>query len=377
MDDWLLIAGDFTPLGGMDRANHALALGLAARGHRVSLVTHRAWDDLIGRAHSSSVARPRGSHFLGSPLLASAGERAARSARGRVVVNGGNAVAHDITWIHYLHAAHTPIVTRGAGRVRAAAAHRYYLRREKASIRAARYVVCNSVRTADAIASAYEVERTRLRVVYYGSDPLAFTSVDEGSRGEARSTLGWPDERLTALFVGGLGDRRKGFDRLFEAWQLLAMSGDWDVDLAVAGSGRELAAWTSRARTHGLRSVRFLGFRDDIANVIAASDVIVHPSRYEAYGLAVHEAICRGLPAVVSATAGVAERIDGPLRALLVDNAESAAEIADRLRAWRGSITRYRSAAAVLGATLRQRTWDDMVNDFVAAVSTPLACGAA
>ena len=207
MDDWLLVAGDFTPLGGMDRANHALAGGLAARGHRVSLVTHRAWEDLSGRVHTSRIPRPAGSHLLGSPLLAFAGAYAARSARGRVVVNGGNAVARDITWIHYLHAAHTPMVTRGAGRLRAAAAHRYYLRREKASIRAARYVVCNSVRTADAIAEAYGVERSRLRVVYYGSDPSAFAPVDEGSRSEARRSLKWRDDRLTAVFIGGLGDR--------------------------------------------------------------------------------------------------------------------------------------------------------------------------
>ena len=34
---------------------------------------------------------------------------------------------------------------------------------------------------------------------------------------------------------------------------------------------------------------------------------MVHPARYEAYGLGVHEAICRGLPAIVSAGAGIAE----------------------------------------------------------------------
>ena len=42
---WLLVAGDFTPFGGMDAANHALARYLAARGE-VHLVTHRASADL-------------------------------------------------------------------------------------------------------------------------------------------------------------------------------------------------------------------------------------------------------------------------------------------------------------------------------------------
>jgi len=140
MDDWLLVAGDFTPLGGMDRANHALAHGLAARGHRVSLVTHRAWPDLEGRVQTSRVPRPRGSHLLGSPILASAGSRAARSAPGRVVVNGGNASSRDIVWVHYLHAAYRPDVERTAASIRRSAAHQYYLRRERASLRAARYV---------------------------------------------------------------------------------------------------------------------------------------------------------------------------------------------------------------------------------------------
>src|SRR5262249_42932765 len=43
---WLIVAGDFTPLGGMDAANHALARYLAGRGDEIELVTHRAWPDL-------------------------------------------------------------------------------------------------------------------------------------------------------------------------------------------------------------------------------------------------------------------------------------------------------------------------------------------
>ena len=42
---WLIVAGDLTPLGGMDAANHALARHLATRAE-VHLVTHRAWPDL-------------------------------------------------------------------------------------------------------------------------------------------------------------------------------------------------------------------------------------------------------------------------------------------------------------------------------------------
>ena len=109
-------------------------------------------------------------------------------------------------------------------------------------------------------------------------------------------------------FVGALGDRRKGFDRLFDAWQQLCRDPAWDADLVVAGHGGELTQWRRLAASSGLDGrIRFLGFRDDVSTVLAAADVLVHPARYEAYGLGVHEAICRGLPAIVSAAAGVAE----------------------------------------------------------------------
>ena len=369
MNDWLLIAGDFTPLGGMDRANHALARGLASRGDRVSLVTHRAWTDLDERIHVSRVPRPAGSHLLGAPLLAAAGASAARSARGRVVGNGGNTAIRDITWIHYLHAAYAPRRGAALSRVRASLAHHYYLRQERAAVRTARHIVCNSRRTADDITHAYGTTADRVKVVYYGTDASAFAPVSPEERCRSRRLLAWPETRPVALFIGALGDQRKGFDRLFEAWQILSKDTDWDVDLAVAGSGRELPRWQARANENGLSSIHFLGFRDDIAMIIAASDVVVHPSRYEAYGLGVHEALSRGLPAIVSARAGVAERMDGLLRSLLIDDVESASEIAARLRRWRGAADAYRAAAAIAGDRLRTHTWDDMVESFVRAVA--------
>ena len=84
MSDWLLIAGDFTPLGGMDRANHAFAMHLAReRTGCVHLVAHRVWPDLAAQpsVRFHPVRRPLGSHLLGAPLLASAGERQARRLR--------------------------------------------------------------------------------------------------------------------------------------------------------------------------------------------------------------------------------------------------------------------------------------------------------
>lgn len=363
--DWLLIAGDFTPLGGMDRANHALAMHLSASGRsRVDLVGHRVWPDLAERRGVTvhTVIRPFGSHLLGGPRLASAGVRHARQLRpAHVVANGGNADTGDVNWVHYLHAAHRPHARGLRRRAQIRAAHAYYLRAERRALERARLVICNSERTAADVQEHLGIERSRTRVVYYGSDPAAFRPASGAERASLRRDLGWPDDRPVALFVGALGDRRKGFDRLFEAWRRLCADRGWDVDLAVTGQGAELPRWRRAAADAGLEGrLRFLGFRTDISRVIAASDVMVHPARYEAYGLGVHEALCSGLPAIVSAAAGIAELYPASLGDFLIADVEDAAGIADRLYAWRRDIETAGARVRPLSDRLRARTWADM-----------------
>jgi glycosyltransferase involved in cell wall biosynthesis len=162
-------------------------------------------------------------------------------------------------------------------------------------------------------------------------------------------------------FVGALGDRRKAFDTVFDAWSLLCERRDWDADLIVVGSGAELPAWQERTRAKGLGSrIRFLGFRSDVPGVVAAFDALVHPARYEAYGLSVHEALCRGVPALVTAKAGVAERYPAGLSDLLMADPSDSGELSERLRAWRGNLERIQRLVMPLSATLRARTWSHM-----------------
>jgi glycosyltransferase involved in cell wall biosynthesis len=93
--------------------------------------------------------------------------------------------------------------------------------------------------------------------------------------------------------------------------------------------------------------------------------VLVHPARYEAYGLGVHEALCSGLPAFVTRSAGVAERIPAALDELLLDDPPRAEDLAARLRRWNGSVDEHRLRIAGLGAELRRRSWSDMAREIV------------
>lgn len=375
MTPWLLVAGDLTPLGGMDSANHALARHIASRGDEVHVVTHRAWPDLrdLPSLTVHDVWRPFGRHVLGSPMLSRAGRRLWRRLRtrgARAVVNGGNCRMSAANWVHYLHAAYTPAIAGGSvRRAKGWLTHQRDLAAEREALHEARVVICNSRRTARDVVDRVGIDEARVAVVYYGTDPERFHPIAPDERAGGRELLGMTHDRPLVGFVGALGDRRKAFDSLFAAWNTLCARSDWDADLVVVGSGGELDAWRARAREAGLGTrIAFLGFRPDVPRVLSGLDALVHPARYEAYGLSVQEALCCGLPALVSASSGVAERYPDQLRDLLIDDPDDVGELVERLWHWRSQIDRYRALVLPLSTTLRGRSWDVMSRDIVSLV---------
>lgn len=374
MKRWLIVAGDLTPLGGMDAANHALARYLAGRGDQLELVTHRAWPDLeaMPTVTVRRVSRPFGKHVLGKGLLSRAGVSAWRRLQplgARAVVNGGNCSLAAVNWVHYLHAAYQPWVAGSlARRSKSLVTHHRDVAAERRALRSARLVVCNSRRTMADVVDRIGVDPDRVRVVYYGSDPARFARVDDRERAAAKAALSARADRPLVGFVGALGDRRKAFDTVFDAWLVLCRTRAWDADLIVVGSGGELPEWRSRAEACGVADrIRFAGFRDDVPAVMAALDGFVHPARYEAYGLAPHEALCRGVPAIVSASSGVAERFSADLDDLLLRDPDSSGELADRLSRWRSHLEQWRAAVAPLSERLRARSWDTMAAEIASA----------
>jgi glycosyltransferase involved in cell wall biosynthesis len=170
--------------------------------------------------------------------------------------------------------------------------------------------------------------------------------------------------------VGALGyDDRKGFDVLFRAFETLCSRPDWDVDLLVAGTGPAAATWQDKVKEANVQNrIRLLGFTDQVKSVLAAADLLVSPVRYESYGLNVQEAICRAVPAMVSASAGVAEQYEPAFTPMLIPDPENVPELIERLVAWRRKKEEWQEHFKNFGERLRERTWRDTAADFVSIV---------
>lgn len=64
--------------------------------------------------------------------------------------------------------------------------------------------------------------------------------------------------------------------------------------------------------------VHFLGARDDVHELMAASDLLLHPSEYESAGMVLVEAIASGIPVIVTGTCGYAFHVrDAEMGAVL------------------------------------------------------------
>jgi glycosyltransferase involved in cell wall biosynthesis len=375
MKPYVLVSGDFVKTGGMDRANYALASYLARQGRDVHLVGFRAAEDLLTlpRIRFHRVPKVAKSYLLSGPLLDRAGRFwAAKIAAlgGRVVVNGGNCRWHDVNWVHHVHAAGRPWMQGGAlRRAKIRLSHRLALAGERAVVPRARIVLTTCRRTKDDIVSCLGVRADRVVPVYMGVDSELFRPVDARERRQIRAKLGWSAERPVVMFVGALGDERKGFDTLYRAWMALCSEPGWDAHLVVVGGGAGAAMWKDRARRERLSErIEFLGFVKNLPEVLAAGDAHVLPSRYEGYSLSTQEALACGLPAFVSVAAGIAERYPHELAPLLIPDPDDAADLARRLARWRREMARYRADVVGLSEQLRRHSWDDMAEQMMAVI---------
>lgn len=374
-EPWILVCGGFHTRGGMDRSNLALAERLVERGHSVYLIGHDFEDSLAGK-HGVTivrVSRPAGSIALGESRLASRAAEITDRVKSEqpnaiVVANGGNAVAADVNWVHYVHHASrfedagAPAAVRLKNRL----AEWIFRRHERAAIGSAKLVITNSELTRRHVVELLGVDRQRVSTVYLGSNPN-WTPPTNQQRNAARAWLGIPGDSPVVTFVGALGhDRRKGFDPLWNAWLQLAQQPAWDAHLVVAGGGRQVEHWRSIASKNP--SVHVLGFTERVREVLAATDVLVSPVLYEPFGLNVTEAICCGVPAIVSAGAGVAELYPADLRSWLLSDPCDHHELVNKLRRWRSNIDEVRRSFDSFGARLRERSWRSMADDFIALV---------
>jgi len=157
-------------------------------------------------------------------------------------------------------------------------------------------------------AQANGIASSSLAVVLNGVSDV-ITDASDGLSDAARE---WPAGRLRLLFVGRL-DRQKGIDVFYDALREL---GDCVFGVVVGSpvvGDAAPALPPANARVLGWRT------RPQITSLYAAADVLVVPSRWEAFGLVAVEAMRAGLPVIATRVGGIPEAVEDGVTGRLIE----------------------------------------------------------
>ncbi|WBP86389.1 glycosyltransferase family 4 protein [Kitasatospora cathayae] len=296
--------------GGIGAHVRSLAQGLVAHGVIVTVCAPAGTDALFGFSRT-------GARFHTVDITPTAGARSDATAIGelRRAFTGA-----DVVHAHGLRAGllsdlalrtagrfpglrpETPLVVTSHHALLATGMERRLQRlMERRVARAADLVLGAS---SDLVARARELGATDARL-----GPVAAPPMPEGrlGRAEARAALlGDGPDRPLVLAVGRLVPQ-KAFGLLLDAvGELSAL--DPEPLLLLAGDGPEAGPLRERVAAEKL-PVRLLGHRTDVPDLLAAADVVVVSSRWEARSLVVQEAMRAGVAVVATAVGGIPELV--------------------------------------------------------------------
>lgn len=177
------------------------------------------------------------------------------------------------------------------------------------------------------VAASYACERIgwpdgAIRIAYNGVADMPEAAPPE-RRARLRAELGIDAGELMLLFVGRLVVH-KDLPCLLRAMSRLHADGPW-FRLVLAGDGPLGGELAAQIAALGLESrVKLLGQRDDIQDLIEASDIVVLPSLREGLSNVILEGMMGGRPVVASRAGGNVELVEDRRTGLLFDVGDDA-----------------------------------------------------
>ena len=131
-----------------------------------------------------------------------------------------------------------------------------------------------------------------------GVDTTCFHTVTEERKRELRRKLNLPEDVRVVLYVGRFSPD-KDTTLLLRCWQRMQEMAEKKWVGVMVGDGQMKPMVETFTRTHDcLRMVPFLKESKELAEWYQAADLLIHPGRWETFGLVLLEAQACGLPVV-------------------------------------------------------------------------------
>ena len=324
--------------GGVERITFECARFLAGKGHDVTVFASDYEDVGNGRVHHHPVPVPGWPSFLRGPRYFRECTRVLDRERFDVLNTHG--VVCPVGGVHWAQSLHRAWLDRSRQfrppwsmarlKQRINPLHPLLLKLEEQHFARRQYrkVIATTPEVKKDLEHYYNVPPGDVVVIPNGFAPDEFNPARRSERRAAqREKLGLkPDEVALLLVANEL--ERKGYRTILSALQILQSP---RLRLLVAGrpSVELVRKMAAEAGVEG--SVLACGSTNDVAGFHAAADIFVLPTQYEAFCLAILEALGSGVPVITTKIPGADNAILPGINGLLIDDPKNGPALAQAI----------------------------------------------
>lgn len=356
--------------GGVERVLFECAHYLASRDHEVMVFASEWGPDGLGSVQRRHVCVKQHPSFLRGLSYRRESTKQLRLASFDVLNTHGCVCPEGgVHWVHSVHKAwlersqeFRPRFSRAWARQRMNPVHPLLLAMEARHFRSHNYrkLIVTTPRVRDDLHRLYRVPANDMVIIPNGFSPEEFNPERrEERREEMRRRLGLKSDEIVMLFVANELER-KGFTTVLSAMRLLDRS---DLRLLVVGRV-EASQARVQAAAFGLDGrVDVRGPSDDVALFHAAGDLLVLPTQYEAFNLAILEALGSGVPVVTTNVPGASDAIRPGINGILVEHPGDAVALASALESLCDERTRQTLSQAAPG-TVEDHRWPSILRRY-------------
>ncbi len=325
--------------GGVERVMFECAKFLVKRGHDVTVFANE-WDrsDGHGIRYKQVPVRSHPSFLSGVSFFKNCTAALAASAFDVFNTHGCICPFGGVHWVHSLQRAwleksrqFRPPMSLARWRQRLNPLHPVLLRKEREHFAGRRYrkIIALTEQVRHDLNRFYGVPAEDVVVIPNGYSPIDFNpNVRSERRVGMRAKLGLAPDETVLLFVAHELER-KGYQSILAAMRIL---GSAKLRLLVVGRNDPAVVTAMAARFGVERQVTACPPTSDVAGYHAASDIFVLPTQYEAFCLAILEALGSGLPVVTTRVPGAQDAIVDGENGCLISDPRDGEELADALR---------------------------------------------
>ncbi|MBC7526649.1 MAG: glycosyltransferase family 4 protein [Chthonomonadaceae bacterium] len=324
--------------GGVERIVFECARFLAQQKHEVHVYASEWEVDETQTIHYHEVPRVGGPAFLQGPSFFRNATAILKTADYDVLnTHGSVCPAGGVHWAQSIHKAwlersrqfRPPL---SSARVKQALnpAHPLMLQLEAAHFKQRDYkkVIATTPEVKEDLRRLYDVPGSDVAIIPNGFSPTEFNPEKRCAlRTRMREEIGLKPDEIALLFVANELER-KGYATILSALAQLK-----DPRLKVLAVGKpDPALIMQEAEKRGVAGqVIACGASQEVASFHAAADVFVLPTQYEAFCLAILEALGSGLPVVTSTVPGARDAILPGVNGALINDPKSGEQLAKAL----------------------------------------------